>query len=44
VAPHSGATFHGQLLDPSLGARFVVAVRRATAALDGRTLDLTDVS
>jgi ketosteroid isomerase-like protein len=41
LAPLSGGTFRAELLDVTLGERFVVAVQHATAALDGRTLDVT---
>jgi uncharacterized protein len=41
LAPLSGGTFRAELLDVALGERFVVAVQHATAALDGRTLDVT---
>src|SRR4051812_50193019 len=41
LAPLSGGTFRAELLDVTLGERFVVAVQHATAALDGRILDVT---
>lgn len=41
LAPLSGDTFRAELLDVTLGERFVVAVQHATAALNGRTLDVT---
>jgi uncharacterized protein len=41
LGPLSGGTFRAELLDVTVGERFVVAVQHATAALDGRTLDVT---
>ena len=41
LAPLSGGTFRVELLDVAVGERYVVAVQHATAALDGRTLDIT---
>jgi ketosteroid isomerase-like protein len=41
LAPLSGGTFRAELLDVTVGERYVVAVQHATAAVDGRTLDIT---
>jgi len=41
LSPLSGGTFRVELLDVTVGDRYVVAVQHATAALDGRTLDVT---
>jgi uncharacterized protein len=41
LAPLSGGTFRVELLDLTVGERYVVAVQHATAALEGRTLDIT---
>lgn len=41
LSPLSGGTFRVELLDVTVGERYVVAVQHATAALDGRTLDVT---
>ena len=41
LSPLSGGTFRVELLDVAVGERFVIAVQHATAALNGRALDVT---
>jgi ketosteroid isomerase-like protein len=41
LGPLSGQTFRAELLDIAVGQNFVVAVQRATAACQGRRLDVT---
>jgi uncharacterized protein (TIGR02246 family) len=41
LGPLSGGTFEAELLDVAEGERYVVAVQRATAAHDGKRLDVT---
>jgi len=41
LGPLSGGTFRAQLLDVCRGETYVVAVQHATAAHDGRNLDIT---
>jgi len=41
VGPLSGGTFRAELLDVAVGEHFVVAIQRATASYQGRTLDIT---
>ena len=41
LGPLSGQTFRAELIDIAVGQNFVVAVQRATAAFQGRSLDIT---
>jgi ketosteroid isomerase-like protein len=41
LGPLSGHTFRAELLDIAVGQEFAVAVQRATAAYQGRQLDVT---
>jgi uncharacterized protein len=41
LGPLSGGTFRARLMDVCVGDQYVVAVQRATAEHDGRTLDVT---
>jgi ketosteroid isomerase-like protein len=41
LGPMSGNTFRAELVDVAVGLRFVVAVQHATAAYDGKSLDIT---
>ena len=41
LGPLSGQTFRAELLDVAVGQDFVVAVQHATAAYQGRRLDVT---
>jgi uncharacterized protein len=41
LGPLSGNTFRAELLDVAVGQRFVVSVQHATAAYDGKSLDIT---
>jgi len=41
IGPLSGGTFRAELLDVAVGEHFVVAIQRATASYQGRTLDIT---
>ncbi len=41
LGPLSGHTFRAELLDVAVGKDFIVAVQRATAAYQGRHLDVT---
>jgi uncharacterized protein len=41
LGPMSGGTFRAELLDIAVGKEFAVAVQRATAAYQGRVLDVT---
>ena len=41
LKPLSGGTIRAELLDVAVGETYVVAVQRATASRDGRTLDVT---
>ena len=41
LGPLSGYTFRAELLDVAIGQNYVVAVQHATAAYQGRRLDIT---
>lgn len=41
LGPLSGGTFRGELLDVAVGQHYIVVVQRATAAYQGRNLDVT---
>ena len=41
LGPLSGHTFRAELLDVAVGQEFIVAVQHATAAYQGRHLDIT---
>ena len=41
IGPLSGQTFRAELLDVAVGQDFIVAVQHATAAYQGRHLDVT---
>ena len=41
LGPLSGGTLRVELLDVTVGERYVVAVQHATASVDGRSLDIT---
>jgi uncharacterized protein len=41
LGPLSGYTFRADLLDVAVGQEYIVAVQRATAAYQGRNLDVT---
>jgi ketosteroid isomerase-like protein len=41
LGPLSGHTFRAELIDVAVGQEFIVAVQHATAAYQGRHLDIT---
>src|SRR5215213_5602787 len=41
LGPLSGGTFTAELLDVAVGEQYVVAIQHATAAHNGKTLDIT---
>ena len=41
LGPLSGQTFRAELIDIAVGQHFLVAVQRATADYQGRSLDIT---